>query len=251
VSRLLYLTRTESIFKFNMDDLKTRIRNFEKRLQADMRNIYCPTHLSLGHEDVAVELREIIQPNDWLFSTHRNHHHYLAKGGREELLWDEIHGLASGLNQGFAGSQAITDKNLRFHASAILGGLIGAAAGAAYAEKLNHSENISICCVGDAATEQGVFWETLNFAVLYKIPLCFVVENNGKSVDAHLWERQAVEILPRVRSFGVEVFDSVGQAVNVCRKQTLPTFVERKVKLECAHLNMATMLDLCDQKEPE
>jgi pyruvate dehydrogenase E1 component alpha subunit len=232
------------------DNLKNRIREFEIRLQADMRNIYCPTHLSLGHEDVAVELAHVMRDDDWLFSTHRNHHHYLAKGGSEKLLWDEIHGLQSGLNKGFAGSQAITDKKLKFHSSAILGGLIGTAAGAAYAEKINKTNNISICCIGDAATEQGVFWETLNFAVLYKIPLCFVVENNGKSVDAHIWERQAVDITPRVKAFGIDVHSNVQSAVNACRNNAFPTFVEVKVILECAHLNMATMLDLCDQREP-
>jgi len=230
--------------------LKEKIRNFEKRLQADMRNIYCPTHLALGHEDVAVEIAEVILPDDWLFSTHRNHHHYLAKGGDEKLLWDEIHGLPEGLNQGFAGSQGITDKKLKFHASAILGGLIGAAAGAAYAEKANKTSNIAVCCIGDAATEQGVFWETLNFSVLHKLPLCFIVENNGKSVDAHLWERQAVPIVPRVQAFGVNVCSTVSEALSSCREQSFPSFIERNVIIECAHLNMATMLDLCDQSEP-
>jgi len=200
----------------NRKTLKNRIRNFERRLQANMRNIYCPTHLSLGHEDVAVDIAEVVRPGDWLFSTHRNHHHYLAKGGNETLLWDEIHGRESGLNGGFAGSQAITDKNIRFHSSAILGGLIGCAAGAAYAEKIDKTDNIAICCIGDAATEQGVFWETLNFAVLHQLPLCFVVENNGKSVDALITERQAVPIQPRVASFGVRVCSSVQEAISYC-----------------------------------
>lgn len=235
----------------DIKNLKTHIRNFERRLQEDMKNIYCPTHLSLGHEDVAVALARVIRPSDWLFSTHRNHHHYLAKGGDPDRLWDEIHGLESGLNQGFAGSQAITDKKLRFHSSAILGGLVGVAAGVAYAEMLNSTGNVVVCCLGDAATEQGVFWETLNFAALYKIPLCFVIENNGKSVDAHLWERQAVELIPRVEAFGIGIAETVEDAVIGCRARCLPTLVEQKVTIECAHLNMATMLDLCDQKEPE
>jgi TPP-dependent pyruvate/acetoin dehydrogenase alpha subunit len=232
------------------NDLKLRIRNFEKKLQSNMKNIYCPTHLSLGHEDVAVELAEVMERNDWLFSTHRNHHHFLAKGGSEESLWDEIHGLQTGLNKGFAGSQAITDKNINFHSSAILGGLIGTAAGAAYAEKLNNTSNIVICCIGDAATEQGVFWETLNFVRLYMLPICFIVENNEKSVDAHISERQAIDIVTRVNSFGIKIKDTVSSAVTSCRLNKEPTFHEAKVKIECAHLNMATMLDLCDQKEP-
>jgi pyruvate dehydrogenase E1 component alpha subunit len=235
----------------NRNELTEKIRAFEKRLQSHMKEIYCPTHLSLGHESVAVDIAEVVREDDWLFSTHRNHHHYLAKGGDEHKLWDEIMGKPSGLNKGFAGSQGITDRSIKFHASAILGGLIGAAAGVAYAEKLNQSNNISICCIGDAATEQGVFWETLNFAVLYSLPLCFIVENNGKSVDALLSERQAVPIRPRVQSFGLKIFDSVHDAIGNCRADKLPAFVEKKVTIECAHLNMATMLDLCDQKEPE
>lgn len=233
------------------NSLINKIRNFEKKLQANMKNIYCPTHLSLGHEWVADEISKNIIKSDWLFSTHRNHHHYIAKGGDEQKLWDEIHGLSSGLNKGFAGSQAITDKNIRFHSSAILGGLIGVAAGAAYSEKSNKSKNIVLCCIGDAATEQGVFWETLNFSVLYSLPICFVCENNGKSVDSVITERQLTPILPRIASFDVKTFTNVEEAMIYTRTNCSPSFVECKVLLECAHLNMATMLDLCDQSEPK
>lgn len=228
--------------------LVDKIRDFEKRLQSHMKSIYCPTHLSLGHERVAADLADSLLPQDWLFSTHRNHHHYLAKGGNEQLLWDEIMGLPTGLNKGFAGSQGITDRTINFHASAILGGLVGVAAGTAYAVKNNKDRPISVCCIGDAGTEQGVFWETLNFAALYSIPLVFVCENNGKSVDALLQERQSGPIKKRVFGFDISVFDTVQEACNFSRDQRKPSFTEQLVELECAHLNMATMLDLCDHK---
>lgn len=229
-----------------------RVRKFERRLQANMRLIMCPVHLSLGHESVAADLHEHLRPEDWLFSTHRNHHHYLAKGGSEEKLWDEIMGLPSGLNGGFAGSQGISDPSINFHASAIVGGLVGVATGTAYALKLNGSKAIVVCCIGDAGAEQGVFWESLNFAALHSLPIAYICENNGMSVDARLEERQATPLTPRVKAFGVHTWTYSGGvkgALEMARSGK-PSFYEAKVKLECAHLNMATMLDLCDQKEP-
>jgi TPP-dependent pyruvate/acetoin dehydrogenase alpha subunit len=159
-------------------------------------------------------------------------------------------GKKTGLNRGFAGSQGVTDRKINFHASAILGGLIGVSTGTAYALKLDKSNAISVCCIGDAATEQGVFWESLIFAALNTLPLCFICENNGKSVDALLEERQSTPVQPRVKSFGIEVFQSVTKAMTFTREKKAPSFVEVKVKLKCAHLNMATMMDLCDQEEP-
>jgi TPP-dependent pyruvate/acetoin dehydrogenase alpha subunit len=95
-----------------------RLIEFERRLQADMQNIFCPTHLCLGQEKVPAALYRSLQKDDWLFSTHRAHGHYLAKGGSEQALWDEIHGLESGINGGFAGSQGFSDPALNFHCSA-------------------------------------------------------------------------------------------------------------------------------------
>lgn len=223
-----------------------RLVAFERRLQANMRQIMCPVHLSLGHEEVAAELHECLSPGDWLFSTHRNHHHYLAKGGSEQKLWDEIMGLESGLNQGFAGSQSISDTSINFHSSAIVGGLVGVATGTAYALKLNNSRSIVVCCIGDAGTEQGVFWESINFAALHRLPIAYICENNGMSVDSRIEERQATPIPQRVQAFGIASHRYVQDAVNTTREFGWPTFCEIKVKLQCAHLNMATMLEGCE-----
>jgi len=206
-----------------------------------MRDIFVPVHLSLGQEEVAADLREVMRPEDWLFSTHRNHHHYLAKGGSEQKLWDEIMGLETGLNGGFAGSQGISDASINFHASAIVGGLVGVAVGCAYALKMDRKEGIAICCLGDGGTEAGVFWEALNFSALHKLPIAFIVENNGMSVDSRIEERQATEIGPRVKSFGIEVRGTVKRAVNLAR-QHIPAFYEAKVRLQCEHIYMANLL---------
>ena len=215
------------------------IRKFEQDLQANMQDVFCPTHLSLGHERVAVEIAENLIPADWLYSTHRNHHHYLAKGGDPQKLWLEIMGSPQGLNGGFSGSQGISDASINFHASAIVGGLVGVATGTAYA--LRGTGAIVVCVVGDAGTEQGVFWESLNFAVLHDLPIAYIVENNGKSVDAELHERQATPIQPRAKAFGAIVCETIGRTIRTARLG-LPAFHEARVTLECDHLNMSALL---------
>lgn len=221
-------------------DFVARVVAFERRLQANMDQIMCPVHLSLGHEKVAADIRDHIRPEDWLFSTHRNHHHYLAKGGDERKLWDEIMGLETGLNGGFAGSQSISDPGINFHSSAIVGGLVGVAIGVAMALQRSGS-GVAVCCVGDAATEQGVFWESLNFAALHSLPIAFIIENNGMSVDSPLHERQAFPISQRVEAFGVRRAVSVRDSIDLARKRS-PAFYEARLVLRCDHLNMSTLM---------
>jgi TPP-dependent pyruvate/acetoin dehydrogenase alpha subunit len=221
-----------------------RLQSFERRLQADMQNIFCPTHLCLGQEEVPAALHECLKPEDWVFSTHRAHGHYLAKGGDEQALWDEIHGLETGLNGGFSGSQGFSDAKRNFYCSAIVGGLVGVSTGVAYALKMNGSSAIVVCCIGDAGTEQGVFWESLNFAALNRLPIAFICENNGKSVDATIDERQATPIEPRVKAFGIATWSYEGGVKGAINQARLgcPSFYEAKVQLKCDHLNMSSML---------
>ena len=200
-----------------------RVRQFEQRLLANMKDIFVPVHLCLGQESVAADIHDHIRKEDWLFSTHRNHGHYLAKGGSEQKLWDEIHGLESGMNQGFSGSQGISDKSINFHASAIVGGLVGAATGTAYALKLDGSKAIVVCCVGDGGTEAGVFWEAANWAVLNRLPIAFIVENNGMSVDSPIHERQATPLVPRAAAFGLRISGTVQGALELATP-SLPSF---------------------------
>jgi TPP-dependent pyruvate/acetoin dehydrogenase alpha subunit len=183
--------------------LAARIRAFEKRLQEHMHEITVPVHLSLGHEQVAVEIAEHFRKGDWWFSTHRNHHHYIAAGGSEQKLWDEIMGL-----------------------------------GTAYAIK--GSGSMVVCSTGDAGTEAGVFWESLNFAALYELPIAFIVENNGMSVDSPIRDRQATPISTRAEAFGIDVFDDVDGAMKMARAG-IPSLCERKVTLLADHINMGRL----------
>lgn len=222
-----------------------RLIAFERRLQDDMANIHNPTHLCLGQEQVPQAIYDNIRPDDWVFSTHRAHGHALAKGVDEQKLWDEIHGYETGLNGGFSGSQGFSDPSRNFYCSAIVGGLVGVATGTAMALKLGKSDSIVVCCIGDAGTEQGVFWESINFAALHQLPIAYIVENNGKSVDALITERQAQAITPRVKAFGLAIGQHTEAAMRFAR-DGIPAFHEAKCKLDCDHLNMSVLMPTVD-----
>lgn len=195
-------------------------------IYSNLDQVKCPVHLSLGQEYAPSEIHKYIKPEDWLFSTHRNHGHYLAKGGSEEKLWNEIKGKRTGINRGLAGSQCYSDPSINFHASSIVGGSIGIACGTALA--LKGSGRIVVCCFGDAATETGVFWESLGFAALKSLPMLFVCENNGMSVNIPVEERQKGSITDRVIPW-LAVVSSFESGFLLVR-QGIPCFIEVKSK---------------------
>mgnify|MGYP001611166165 CR=1 FL=1 len=215
-----------------------RLRAFEERILANLDKIKCPVHLSLGSEAVCEAIYKNVRPQDWLFGSHRSHGPYLAKGGSEDRLWDEICGLETGINSGRAGSQCFSDPSINFHASSIVGGSIGVAVGAALA--LRGSGNIVVCHFGDAATEQGVFWEAIGFAALKRLPILFICENNGLSINVPINERQPskegrqVSIWWRVATWGITTPKSIEEGFKIARN-TGPAFVEIAVKREGEH----------------
>jgi TPP-dependent pyruvate/acetoin dehydrogenase alpha subunit len=219
---------------------RERLRAFELELQRRMPEFRCSVHLCLGQEDVPCLLEWILRPEDYLFSTHRSHGHYLAKGGTEQKLLDEILGLPTGVNGGFSGSQSFCDPALRFHSTAIVGGLVGVATGTALGVKLAGGKEIVVCCIGEAATEQGVFWESLNFAALHALPIVYVCENNGLSVHAPVAARQSTPLAGRVRAFGIEYFRHVWGAqgaIEIARRHRVPGFAEVPCKRACNHVS--------------
>lgn len=223
-----------------MTTFRERLRAFELALQARMPEFKCSVHLCLGQEDVPEVLHEMLRPQDWVFSTHRSHGHYLAKGGSEQKLLDEILGLEGGVNGGFSGSQSFCDPALKFHSTAIVGGLIGVATGTAMALKLEKSRAMVVCCVGDGAMEQGIAWESLNFAALHKLPVVYVCENNGLSVHAPIRLRQRAPIRPRVGAFGLSTFEGAAglrMALDAGWRSFLPAFVEVACERACKHVS--------------
>lgn len=182
------------------------IRRYPKQL---MR---CPVHLSIGQEAIAVGVCYHLKPEDKIFSTHRCHAHYLAHGGSLEKMALELHGKVGGCMDGRGGSMHLMDKNIM--SIPIVASAIPLAVGAALANKIDGNGNIVVCFFGDAAVEEGVFHEAMNFASLMQLPIIFVCENNGYSVDTHISKRQPKNsIVSMALAKGVESYRMSGQDV--------------------------------------
>jgi len=151
----------------------------------------CPTHLSVGQEAVGAAAGLALDANDHCVSTHRCHAHYLGKGGDLMAFMAELYGKETGCSSGRGGSMHLVDLSVGFLAStAIVGNSIPLGVGAALSNKIQRNGRIACVFLGDAAVESGVFHEAANFAVLRKLPVLFVCENNLYSVYTHLWDRQ-------------------------------------------------------------
>jgi len=132
----------------------------------------CPTHLCSGQEAVSAAVGAAVTPKDFFVSGHRAHGHYLAKGGNLKKMIAEIYGKASGCSSGKGGSMHLIDKTVGFMGStAIVGGTIPIGVGLALSIKLQASKQVSCIFLGDGAIEEGVFYESVNFAVLKKLPV--------------------------------------------------------------------------------
>ena len=154
-------------------------------------NMRCPTHLSIGQETPPAVLSQYLTHRDFAVSTHRSHAHYLAKGGDLLGMLAEIYGLPQGCSKGRGGSMHLADKSVGFMgSSAIVGNSIPVGTGLGHAAKLSKMGQISVVYLGDAAVEEGVFFESANFAATAELPVLFLCENNGYSVYSDFNGRQ-------------------------------------------------------------
>jgi len=160
-----------------------RIRHFEEALIGlhDQGHFEGHYHVYVGQEATAVPALDCLQAHDLLFTTHRNHGHLLARGADPARLLAEILGRRDGYNRGKGGSFHIAVAALGFlHTSAIVAGIIPLATGAAYAAKARKSGQIVVCLFGDGALEEGAAPEAFNIASIWKLPILYLCENNGK-----------------------------------------------------------------------
>lgn len=191
-----------------------RIRRFEE-VVADIYpsdKIKSPIHLAIGQEAPASVICDLLKPTDVVAGTYRSHALYLAKGGSCHDLMAEMYGKASGCCKGKGGSMHVIDpSNNLMGTSAVVGTGIPNAAGAALAMRYTNPGGIVACFFGDGATEEGVFYETLNFASLKKLPILFVCENNGLAIHTSAEQRRKdgmKHILSITSSLGVPSFSA-------------------------------------------
>lgn len=219
-----------------------RIRLVEERIAAlyPEQEMRCPVHLCIGQEAIAAGACAALEQRDYVFSGHRAHGHYLAKGGDLNAMLAEIYGKATGCAGGKGGSMHLIDLEAGFMAcTPIVGSTIPIAVGAAFGSMMRNEDRVTMVFFGDGAVETGVLYESLNFAVLKNAPVIFVCENNLYSVYSPLEVRQPAgrSISDLARAHGIESIEGDGgdaelvhqlcvRAVEKARKGGGPTFFE-------------------------
>ena len=152
--------------------------------------VVCPAHLYIGQEATAVGVCSHLNKDDYIFSTHRSHGHYLAKGGSLKALFAEILGRSGGCSGGRGGSMHLVQpEDGIMGSSSIVGGCLPIGVGAAMSAAMKNDGKISTIFFGDGAMDEGVFFEVLNFAALKKLPVFFVCENNYYATHMQICRR--------------------------------------------------------------
>jgi acetoin:2,6-dichlorophenolindophenol oxidoreductase subunit alpha len=217
-----------------------RIRRFEERLAQLFKRGKLPgfVHLYIGEEAVAVGVCSALRAEDRITSTHRGHGHLLAKGARADRMMAELFGRATGYCHGKGGSMHIADFGIGIiGANGIVGGGIPIATGAAWGDSQLGRELVTVSFFGDGASNQGVFFESMNLAAIWRLPVVFVCENNGYTEWTPTERLTAGKISARSVPFGVpgleidgndvlSVHAAARQAVRRARAGEGPTLLE-------------------------
>jgi pyruvate dehydrogenase E1 component alpha subunit len=194
----------------------TTIRIFEEHVNDLYRGAKMPglAHLYIGEEAVAVGVCEALRQDDYITSTHRGHGHCIAKGASVDLMFCELLGKEEGYCRGKGGSMHIADHtNGNLGANAIVGGSAGIATGAAFSARSRGTDQVAVCFFGEGALGQGLLYEVMNMASLWKLPVIYVCENNLYNEYTHYLETTAGEIGARATAFGIPTEDVDGQDV--------------------------------------
>src|SRR6476646_3229064 len=194
------MSDVDSKLLLRLYDRMVAIRLFEERVNDLYTRALMPglAHLYIGEEAIAVGVCEALKNNDYITSTHRGHGHCLAKGASPDLMFAELLGKEAGYCKGKGGSMHIADPDTgNLGANAIVGGSAGIATGAAFAAKYLKTGQVAVCFFGEGALGQGLLYEELNLAQLWKLPVIFVCENNGYNEYTHFSESTAGDVPAR------------------------------------------------------
>jgi pyruvate dehydrogenase E1 component alpha subunit len=198
-----------------------------------------PVHLSIGQEAISTGVCSALRKDDYVFSNHRSHGHYLAKGGDLKAMIAELYCRETGCSGGRGGSMHLVDTSVGLMgSSSIVAGGIPLAVGAALSSKLSGINRIAVAFFGDGAVDEGVLYESVNFALLRKLPVLFVCENNFYSVCSptknrhsadNIYQRFSGMGLPGYRVDGtdvVAVYQLTKKLVQAARIGEGPAFME-------------------------
>ena len=225
------------------DLLKTmlRIRLCEESIVEPIfnREILCPCHLYSGEEAIAAGISASLVKEDYVFSNHRSHGHFIAKGGSVEEMLAEIYCRDNGCSRGRGGSMHLIDPGVGMLGSApIVAGTISLALGAALASSIRKEDRVAVTFFGDGATGEGVLYESMNFAALMKLPIIFICENNFYATHMPVRDCRVQNNIRAIADpFCIEndevdgndvlaVYEAGRKAVDKCRRGEGPYFLE-------------------------
>jgi len=200
----------------HMYEQMLRIRIFEEQVNELYTSGKMPglAHLYIGEEAVAVGVCRALRREDYITSTHRGHGHCLAKGAAVNQMFAELLGKAAGYCHGKGGSMHIADPETgNLGANAIVGGSTAIAVGAALSAKMRGTDQVVVCFFGDGAFGQGILYEAMNMAALWKLPVIYVCESNMYGEYTATREAAAGEVLARPQACGIPVKEVDGQEV--------------------------------------
>jgi TPP-dependent pyruvate/acetoin dehydrogenase alpha subunit len=235
---LNYSNKKKAIKIFNFIYLLYLIEDSLEKNYHKYNQIRFPFHFCHGQECVPAALYYLLKKKDYLFSHHRSHGYYLAKKCPPKKLFSELYGKSTGANGGVAGSQDISFSSNNFYSGAILTGSVSIAVGTALSIKIDKKKNVVVSAFGDAATDQGVFWESINYSSLHRLQILFICENNNLSVFSPQSVRQSGDsISEKVKKFGIraiqiygndplKVFNKIDYAIKYIKKNRKPFFIE-------------------------
>ncbi|MBM4260238.1 MAG: thiamine pyrophosphate-dependent dehydrogenase E1 component subunit alpha [Deltaproteobacteria bacterium] len=201
-----------------------KIRRFEDEVNQLYLGAKMPglAHLYIGEEAVAVGVCEALRQDDYITSTHRGHGHCIAKGAALDRMFAELLGKEAGYCRGKGGSMHIADQDTgNLGANAIVGGSAGIATGAALSIKLRGTDQVAVCFFGDGALGQGLLYESMNMAALWRLPVIFVCENNQYTEYSHYRETTAGDVKARAAAFGLPSHSIDGQEVRTVHSAAL------------------------------
>ena len=226
------------------------IRLFEERVTLEYQRGDMPgfVHTYIGAEAVATGVCAHLSDSDLIASTHRGHGHSLAKGCSISGMLAELYGRETGLCKGRGGSMHIADFEIgMLGANAIVGGSIGLATGGAFAQQVKGTSNVSVSFFGDGGAGQGILYESMNLASIWKLPVIYVCENNGwaESTPAS-YAHSVADLSRRAAGFGIPghvvdgadvfaIYEAAGEAIERARRGEGPSFIEAKIPRISAH----------------
>ncbi len=220
-----------------------RIHEVQLRIESlyHLDEMKTPIHLCVGQEAIAVGVCANLQHSDYISSSHRSHGHYLAKGGNLRGLIAELYCRETGCSKGRGGSMHLVDTSVgHIGSSSIVSGGIPIGTGLGFALTMQGLHNVSVVFFGDGAADEGVLYESINFAILKRLPVVYIFENNEFSVCSHISARQAGELifheLPQKRMMSatvdgndiLAVYDASKKAIARARSGKGPSLIECK-----------------------